>query len=541
METDRFGDEWDAVADLVVVGSGAAASAAAATAAAAGAHVIVLEKTDWVGGTTAKSGGVFWVPDNPHMRSAGVADPRNGALRYMARTAFPTLYRRDHPTLGLPVAQFELIASFYDNGHVAISHLMSIGALDMIPVDYPDYHSDLVEDEVDGGRVLAPRLPDGWRRGVDPTAGQILVDGLLASAQSHGAEVRLGHRVVHLVRDDEGQVIGVEARTGTRTVLIGARRGVVFGTGGFIHDPELCLAHLRGPVLGSAAAEGATGDFVRIGIEAGAKLGNMPNAWWDQVVVELAITVRSTIKDISWPFGDSMLMVNKHGVRVVNEKATYNDRAPVHFAWDPNRCEYPNLVLLWIFDQAVLDSTDPSRFRWPIPFPGEPLPKFIASADDLPGLAAELRRRLASIAEHTGGADLVDEFDERLAATVRRFNEMAAKGVDDDFHRGESRIEQVWAGEPARGLPSACLAPLSPTGPYYGIIVGPGALDTNGGPVIDAHARVVAIDGTPIPGLYGAGNCIAAPSGRAYWGAGGTVGPAMVFGYVAARHALAAT
>jgi succinate dehydrogenase/fumarate reductase flavoprotein subunit len=534
----EFGDEWDLVTDIVVVGTGAAGGAAAATAAASGASVIVLEKAAFVGGTTGRSGGVMWVPNNPVMQRMGLPDERADALRYMARTAYPTRYRGDHATLGLPARQHAVLAAFYDHGAQAIDHLVSIGAVEVEHVPYPDYYADLPEDTAPFGRVMAPRFPDGWTRGISPTGGQILADGLLDAAQRDGAQVRLEHEVRHVLRDDEGRVIGVECRAGTRTVIIGARRGVIFGSGGFIHDRDLRFAYLRGPVLGSAASETATGDFVRIGMEVGAELGNMSHAWWDQVAVEHAVTVPSTLKDVYIPFGDSMLMVNKRGVRVVNEKAVYNDRGTVHFAWDPSRYEYPNLLLFMIWDQAVMDDPEPSRFRWPVPLPGEPLPGFIASADTLEALADDLRRRLTVLEQHTAGATLADDFDANLAAAIERFNAAAREGVDREFERGRSQIERTWAGRPREGLASGCLAPLRAEGPYYALIVGPGALDTKGGPTIDAHARIQSLDGQPIVGLYGAGNCIAAPSGQAYWGPGGTIGPAMVFGYIAAQHAL---
>jgi 3-oxosteroid 1-dehydrogenase len=533
-----WGDEWDAVADVVVVGTGAAGGSAAATAAASGATVIVLDKATLAGGTTAKSGGVLWVPNNPLMRQQGLTDDRDAALRYMARTAYPALYHAGSPTLGLPPAAFRLLAAFYDNGHDSLAHLGAIGALDITAVDYPDYYADLPEDQAPIGRVVQPRFPADWQRGRDPSGGQILVDGLQAAAVSHGADVRHDHQVVHLIGDDDGMIIGVEARTSGRTVLIGARQGVIFGSGGFIHDGELRRAYLRGPVIGGAAASSATGDFVRIGIEVGAQLGNMSHAWWDQVVVEHAITVPETIKDIYSPFGDSMLMVNKYGKRVVNEKAVYNERSQVHFDWDPSRYEYPNLVLLMIWDQAVVDNPEPSRFRWPIPLEGEVPAPFVAVAPTIAALTAELRRRLGTLTEHTGGAMLADDFDAELDATIERFGVMAVNGRDLDFHRGESRIERTWAGVARPGLPSASMAPLSPTGPYYGLILGAGALDTKGGPVIDEYARVLSVSGQPIDGLYGAGNCIAAPSGQAYWGPGGTIGPALTFGYIAARHAV---
>ena len=115
----------------------------------------------------------------------------------------------------------------------------------------------------------------------------------------------------------------------------------MFASGGFLHNRRLTLEYLRGPVLGGAAAEGSTGDFVDIGIEVGAQLGNMSHAWWDQVVAELAVRVPETIKDVYEPFGDSMVIVDRQGRRVVNEKVPYNERSQVHFDWDPVRREYP--------------------------------------------------------------------------------------------------------------------------------------------------------------------------------------------------------
>jgi 3-oxosteroid 1-dehydrogenase len=541
----EWGDEWERVADVIVVGSGAAGAAAAAIAASGGADVLVLEKAAFTGGTTAKSGGVVWVPDNPVMRANGLVDDRASALRYLARTGYPTQYRADHPSLGLPELTYRLLETFFDRGCEMLDRLTALGTWQLEGVPYPDYYADLAEDVVPVGRVIQPTFPAGWRRGIDPTGGQLLADALLRVAVEHGTEVRAGVEVVHLVRDsdsdNDGAVIGVEARAGVRTVLFGARRGVVFGSGGFIHDRDLARAHLRGPVLGGAAAETATGDFVRIGIEAGARFGNMSHAWWDQVAVEHAVTVPATIKDVYSPFGDSMLMVNKHGVRAVNEKAVYNERGQAHFVWDASRYEYSNLLLFWIFDQAVVDDRRETRFRWPVPLSGEPFPDFVFQAETLDALGAELRRRVDLLAPHTGGFAVGEGFEQQLALTIERFNTMATAGRDDDFRRGESMIERTWAGDARPGLPNPTMAPLAATGPYYCVILGAGALDTKGGPVIDEHARVIGVDDAPIPGLYGAGNCVASPAGQAYWGPGGTIGPAIVFGAIAGEHASART
>jgi 3-oxosteroid 1-dehydrogenase len=535
---ETWGAEWDEVADVVVVGSGAAGGAAAATAALAGASVVVLEAGAFIGGTTGKSGGVLWLPNNPVMRAAGTLDGRDGALRYMARTGFPTDYDPADEFLGIGLSSHRLLCAFYDNAHDAAASLQDAGVFELEHVAYPDYWADLPEDEVATGRVIQPKYPPGWRRDVDPKGGQLLADALIRGAEANRAIVRTGHRVVHVVRNDDGRVIGVEARVGLRTVLVGARHGVIFGSGGFLHDRAMRRDFLRGPVIGGGAVDEARGDFVRIGIEVGAQLGNMSQAWWDQVVVEHAVTVPSTIRDVYSAHGDSMLMVNRFGRRVVNEKAVYNERGQIHAVWDPTRGEYPNMLLFMIWDDAVVQNAEPSRFRWPVPFADETPPPFVFSADSLDALAQEIDRRLADLEPHTGRARLDPDFTDELRTTIERFNEFAHAGRDRDFGRGEASIERTWAGTKRPDAATASMYPLAASGPYHCVILGPGALDTKGGPVTDEHARIIGVDGEPIPGLFGAGNCVASPAGQAYWGPGGTIGPALTFGYIAARSAI---
>ena len=170
--------------------------------------------------------------------------------------------------------------------------------------------------------------------------------------------------------------------------------------------------------------------------------------------------------------------------------------------------------------------------------PDEPRPDFVLRGETLDELVALVRERVAALAPHTGGLELADGFEAELRATITRFGHHALAGHDPDFGRGRSPIELTWAGEPREGLPNPTMAPLAETGPYYCVILGPGALDTKGGPVTDEFGRVLSVGGEPIPGLYGAGNCIASPAGRAYWGPGGTIGPAIVFGGIAADHAV---
>ena len=531
---------WDAIADVVVVGTGVAGFAAAVTAASEGADVLLLEKAQAIGGTTVKSSATMWIPNNPVMRRLGLEDPRADALRYMAKVGFPTIYDPDSPTLGLPPHHHRMLETFYDRGSEAYEYLDRLGVIDVDETQatrYPDYHADLPEDLAPVGRSLRIAVPEGWRFGHDTTGGQMLIDRMAGYAAQHGARVRLGCRASQLVQDTDGAVVGVMAEQPPGSALIGARRAVIFASGGFLHNPELRREFLRGPVFGGAASETSTGDFIAIATAAGARLGNMTHAWWDQVVLELAIDAPTT-RDVVSPFGDSMLMVNRHGMRVLNEKMPYSERGPVHFNWDVGRREYPNLLLFMIYDEQVAQDPSTSRFRWPIPPPGDSA-SYVVSGPDWDGLTHAIAERLEELRRHTGGLTLADEFTANLRRTVDRFGEFARSGKDLAFHRGETPIEQAWNRQGQTEPSSTTMRPFADAGPFHCVILGAGALDTKGGPVTDADAHVLGDHDQPIPGLYGAGNCVASPVGQAYFGPGGTVGPGLTFGYIAARNAVA--
>jgi len=172
---------------------------------------------------------------------------------------------------------------------------------------------------------------------------------------------------------------------------------------------------------------------------------------------------------------------------------------------------------------------------------------YVLHGDTLDDLAAQLARRLGEIAARTGNLSLSADFASNLKATIARYNRFARRGVDEDFSRGAAGYDREWhkVFSPMRTdthwkpnpHPSWNMHPLRDSGPYYALILAAGALDTNGGPMIDASARVLNTKGQPIPSLYGAGNCIASPSRLAYWGAGHTLAQAMTFGYIAANAA----
>jgi hypothetical protein len=171
----------------------------------------------------------------------------------------------------------------------------------------------------------------------------------------------------------------------------------------------------------------------------------------------------------------------------------------------------------------------------------------VISGASLEQLAGKIGVRLKEIKAQTGGLSLAAEFTTNLESTIGRFNQFAESGVDKDFQRGKHAYDSEWfqvfspmkpdSGWPANENPSVTMHPIREQGPYYAIILAAGALDTCGGPVIDAAARVLDTNDAPIPGLYGAGNCIASPSGDAYYGAGHTLGMSMTFGFIAANSA----
>lgn len=521
---------FEEAADVVVVGTGAAGLAAAVAAASRGASVIVLESADHPGGTTAKSGGTAWIPNNHLMRERGVADDRAAALRYMARRAHPDRCDPDRADLGLDGPDLALLEAFYDRGPEALADLVALGAMEAhYDGTTPDYHLD--DNAAPYGRRVAQRGTT-----VEGAGGPALIDGLLARAVDLGATVRLGHRVVDVLANGAGAVVGVEARAGHRTVLVRARRAVVFGSGGFAHNPDLADRYLRGHIYGGCAAAHSRGDFVQIGVRLGAALGNMENAWWHQVPLEQALRTPELVDGIWVPYGDAMVQVNRYGVRVVDEKAPYNERTKVHFTTDPATGEQPNRVLLHLYDDRA--ARDPSPMRYPVPPPGEPA-DYVISGDSWADLADRVDHRLADLADATGGVRLHDRFLPNLQATVARFDQFARRGVDDDFGRGTLPISHKWNFPNLGDTPDPTMRPFPDDGPFHCILLVAGALDTKGGPRTNPAAQVVDADGRPIPGLYGAGNCVASPAGQGYWGAGGTIGPALVFGWLAGRGAAA--
>lgn len=532
---------WDRVADIVVVGSGAAASVAAIMATHAGNSVLIVEKAPVYGGTSAKSDGGYWIPNNRFMREQGIEDERNDALRYMARCAHPHLYRSDDQRFGLSEEEYGLLGAFYDYAGKAVDFLDEVGALKSgLFFHLPDYHDHASENKAPRGRLLFSKRSDG-RFG----PGTELIRQLKAWIDVRKIPLLFKHRVQKLVRNDRGEIVGVEAATADgRTWFMRARKAVVFGSGGYTHNPELLRNFQPGPIYGGCAIPTIEGDFIVMGQGIGAKLGNMVNAWRTQIILEQALEYPSVPRGIWQPPGDSMILVNKYGQRVVGEKRNYQDRSRIHFAYDANWCEYPNQFLFMIYDRRTAELF---AGNYPLPALGSSA-AYVISSSTLAGLGQSIQERLDRHAHRIGTVRLVEGFSSNIAKTIANFDRYAKSGDDEEYQRGAYPYDKEWhaaymsvprsdtswkVGE----IPNFTMHPFRPEGPYYAIILAAGLADTNGGPMINQAAQVLDPANRPIPGLYGAGNCIASPAGEGYWGGGASLGLAIAFGYLAGLNA----
>lgn len=534
---------WDQEHDVVVVGAGAGGFATALNLHRLGADVVMLEKAESVGGTMQKSAAWYWMPNNSYMQADGKTDDKAEALRYMARLTRPQAYDPRHERYGLGEWEYTMTEAFFDNAAAANDALAEMGAITPIYApDVPDYHSYLPQNATPYGRTLFPQTPDG-----EVGKGPEMRRGFLAKAEELGIPIRCAHRVTAAVVDEADTVVGVLAEHEGQTRAFRGRQGVVFASGGFTHDTDLRRNHLQAPILGGCAALTNTGDFVPITVALGAPLRNMNFAWMAPLPLEIALSGSPYTSGFFAVPGDSMLWVDKYGRRVVNEKASYNELAMRFFEYDPQAMEYPKLLMFMIWDQRSMDVWRATECIEETTPPRLALDNYgnimyddfhLIQADTLGELTSAIEKRVAKLAPDTGGFTLAPEFADELPKSVARFNELARSGKDVDFGRGDKPIEHTFNGPAREGnnYPNPTMYPVSDTGPYYCTIVCAGSLDTKGGPRTNVHGQALDYTGQPIQGLYGVGNCVASPSGQGYWAGGGTLGPAITFGYLAAQH-----
>lgn len=531
--------------DVVVLGTGAAGLTAAVTAARNGARVGLFEKAPEVGGTTAWSGGHVWIPCNPHQAAIGVSDSPEEAVTYIM-------------SLSRGLLEEKLVRAYVAAGPEMVEFLDREAGTEFYAVpDFPDYHPEHPGGKPGGGRTIeCPLFPftelGEWQDRVTHTPyystehltmsetslgaavpvvpseeemarravrdergrGQALVGRLLKALLEAGVQPQTRHRARELVVED-GRVVGVRFDTPEGSRRVRAGRGVVLATGGFEWNEEYKRAFLRGPLTHPVSVPTNTGDGLYMAMKAGAMLGNMREAWWIPAAdLPEGINPMNRAMITADRTRPRSIMVNRRGRRFTNEAANYNAFGGAFHVEDVTAFDYANLPSWLIFDQGYLRAYGTIG-----PHPaGEEPPAWLKGHPTLEALAEDIGLPA-----------------EELVATVRRWNNHVANGVDPDFGRGQSAHDRWW-GDPAyKGDVRGTLGPIDDP-PYYAIKVVSGGLGTKGGPRTDEHARVLDLDGRPIEGLYAAGNVMASPFGMTYGGAGGTLGPAMVFGYLAGRH-----
>ena len=527
---------FDAEYDIVVAGGGGGGLPTALFSRWLGNEVLILEKAATLGGTSFKAAYWYWVPNNAAMQKAGMEDPKEDFLKYVARLSQPQSYDPNQPRYGLTEWEYSMCEAIYDSGAAAAELLAEKDALPyrhVAPV--PDYFAELPEDKAPTGRVLFPR--DGSATMSD--GGQVATRSLTAACRRDGVDIKTSHRVQKILLNDNGEVIGVEAQVeGGDIYRVRARKAVIFATGGYTHDAELRKHFLAMPLYGGCAAMTNEGDFIRIASPLGVQLRNMNYAWMCPISLEKAIARDPSMSGIFSMAGDSMIFVNKYGKRVMNEKLNYHELAQEFFIWDGANVEYPNLVMVSIWDQRAQDHSASDEYgRLIVPSGADD--RHVIKGATFEELAQQIDQRLIKYGSHIGGMRLADDFVAHLKASVERFNGFAQKGKDLDFGRGDRQVEQLFNGpvkeEPGRTNPT--MWPLSDQGPYYAALVTGGTLDTKGGPKTDPDCRVLNVEDKPIAGLFGVGNCVASASGRAYWAGGATLGPIVAFAYRAANAA----
>lgn len=521
--------ETDLETDVVVLGTGSAGLTAALSAAAAGAAVEVFEKAATVGGTTAVSGGVVWIP--AHNRCPDGELTESDALQYLRAQSLGQM-------------DDDLVETFVRTGPAMLEFVESYSGLRFeVAAGFPDYRPELPGGRPTGGRSLSAgpfdltqlgewgsritSFPADWSNvGFDAetrarlhaaveegselcVAGTALIAGLLKGLLDAGITPHTNARAEELIAE-RGEIVGVRLALPDRTLKVRARRGVVLGVGGFEWDPGLVQAFLRGPMHGAVSPPNNTGDGLRMAMAHGADLGNMGEAWWVPIVQIPGDTIdgkqrsRSVRLERTRP---RSIIVNQAGHRFVNEACDYNSMAGAFHYLDP-RGGYVNDRGWMVFDSVHLQ-----RYGFLGVAPGEPVPDWFCESADLAELGAKT------------GIDA-----DGLIRTIDEWNRHVAQEVDPEFGRGSSAYDGYWGDDSATTVAGKTLGPID-TAPFYAVPVRIGAMGTKGGPRTDHDGRVLHVHGEPIPGLFAAGNTMAGATGRAYGGAGGTIGPAMVFGY----------
>lgn len=546
--------------DFIIVGSGGGSMCAALVARAQGKSVLILEKTGLVGGTTARSGGVLWIPNNPLMKKDGVPDSIEQAMAYL-----DSVVEEEEVTAG---TSHEKRFAYVVEGGRMIDFLLNQGIkLHRFPY-WPDYYSNY-PGGLDVGRAIIADLFDanelgrhksklrpnyvpmpgkleelmqvplagvsfkgklsmmkvGIRMMTQKIAGKDYVTNgaalqgqMFKHALDAGVDIRVNAAVSRLVTDESGAVTGVAATLEGVEQSFVARSGVLVNAGGFARNQAMRDKYQPGKrAEWSNTIEGDTGEMIEEMIRIGAATAQMDEFAGNQMAVppEPPEILPMVMGELAKPHS---IVVDQKGERYLREVQSYMSFCKEMFERDKISPAVPS----W----HVVDSRFVEKYMLVGTLAKSKKPQawfdsgFIIKSDTIEELARKC------------GIDPAT-----LCATVERFNGFARAGKDEDFHKGDTAYDRYF-GDPTN-TPTPNLGTLEKA-PFYGYKFYPGDIGTWGGVVTDVHSRVMREDGTPIPGLYATGVSTASVMGRTYPGAGASVGPSFVFGYIAAKHAMGA-
>lgn len=559
-------DGFDHVVDVMIVGSGGGGMTAALTAASCGLDALVIEKSPQFGGSTALSGGGIWVPGAPAQRRAGYSPAPEDVVRYLQQITEGLVsearirqYVESAPRMlefleGLsPWLEFVWKPGYADY-YPELPGGSELGStINVPPIDLRELGEDeptllqplalapkgiwlgpkelrsfyLIRQSWAGKAVLVKLISRMVRARVFgeriAAIGQSLAARLRLAMKERGIPLWLDTPLHELVTDADGSVIGALVHRDGRQQRIGSRRGVILASGGFDHD--MAWRKEYQPVVDQDWSFGnpaAVGDGIRAGQQVGAAADLLDEAWWFPAIQWPDGRMQFMLNERMMP---SQFIVNGDGKRFINEAAPYMDFGHAMIAGHKTGVTH---IPCWL----ITDHRSFNRYvvggHLPIPkIPGAPVP----TGRKIPKtwLESGVVKSASSWAELAGKIDVPAT---QLRATAARFNELARAGHDDDFNRGDSVYDNYY-GDPT--LPNPNLYPLGDP-PYYAFRIVPGDLGTSGGLRTDEFARVLRPDDTVVPGLYAVGNTAAPVMGRSYAGAGATIGPAMTFGFVAAKH-----
>lgn len=559
-------DKFDHTVDVLVVGSGGGGMTAALAADAFGLDTLVVEKSSHFGGSTALSGGGIWVPGAPAQRKAGYVPDPDGVVEYLRQITGGLVsdarLRQYVDTAPEMMAFLEKLSPWFEfvwkpgyadyypevPGGSAQGSTINVPAIDLRKLGDEEQHLLQPLALAPKGIWFAPKdlrlfyqVRQNWRGKAVLVKliwrmfrARVFGDRMAAIGQSLAARMRLALKqqdvplwldspMTELITDVDGAVIGAVVERDGRQQRIAARHGVILAAGGFDHDMEWRRQHL--PVLEKDWSFGnpaSMGDAIRAGEKVGGSTDLLDEAWWFPAICWPDGRLQFMLNERMMP---SQFVVNGEGKRFINEAAPYMDFAHAMIDGQNNGVTH---IPCWLI-------TDIRSFHRYVVAGHLPIPKIPLAP--VPTGWKVPKAWLESGVVHEGNsfeelAGKIGVPPDQLRRTADRFNELARKGHDDDFNRGDSAYDNYY-GDPT--LPNPNLHPLGEP-PYYAFQIILGDLGTSGGLRTDEYARVLRADDGVIKGLYAVGNTSAAVMGRSYAGAGATIGPAMTFGYVAAKH-----